>query len=160
MIDRRQRSMVIDEAGLTKLLYRRRVQRKKLYKTLSAVGAGEWAMSLEQVRQIGTELWTAPQLQADDFAAAAKQGFRTIINMRPDFEEPGQPEAEALRRAAEQAGLLYEFLPVVSGQFTEQNIVDFARQVKELPKPILTFCRTGTRCTNLWALVQAQGDIS
>jgi uncharacterized protein (TIGR01244 family) len=117
-------------------------------------------MSLEQVRQIGTELWTAPQLQANDFAAAAQQGFRTIINMRPDFEEPGQPEAANLRGAAEQAGLRYEFLPVVSGQFTEQNIVDFARQVKELPKPILTFCRTGTRCTNLWALVQAQGDVS
>jgi uncharacterized protein (TIGR01244 family) len=114
-------------------------------------------MPLEQVRQIGSELWTAPQLQVDDFALAAKQGFRTIINMRPDYEEANQPEAASLRRAAEQAGLSYEFLPVVSGQFTAQNIVDFARQVKELPKPILTFCRTGTRCTNLWALVEARG---
>jgi uncharacterized protein (TIGR01244 family) len=117
-------------------------------------------MSLDQVRQIGPALWTAPQLQADDFAAAAAQGFNTVINMRPDFEESGQPEAESLRIAAEQAGLHYEFLPVVSGQLTEQNIVDFARQVAELPKPILTFCRTGTRCANLWALVQAQGDVS
>lgn len=117
-------------------------------------------MSLEQIRQIGTELWTAPQLQEGDFAPIAAQGFCTIINMRPDFEEPGQPEEQALHRAAEAAGMRYEFLPVVGGQFTEQNIVDFARLVKELPKPILTFCRTGTRCTNLWHLVQAQGDIS
>jgi uncharacterized protein (TIGR01244 family) len=117
-------------------------------------------MSLDQVRQIGPELWTAPQLHAEDFAALAKQGFHTIINMRPDFEESGQPQAESLRIAAEQAGLTYEFLPVVSGQFTEQNVMDFARQVAESPKPILTFCRTGTRCTNLWALVQAQGDVS
>ncbi len=114
-------------------------------------------MSLNQVRQIGPELWTAPQLQADDFAAAAAQGFHTIINMRPDFEEPGQPQADSLRIAAEQAGLRYEFLPVISGQFTEQNVVDFARQVAELPKPILTFCRSGARCTNLWMLVQANG---
>ena len=117
-------------------------------------------MSLDQVRQIGTELWTAPQMQAADFAWAAEQGFRTIINMRPDYEEAGQPEASSLQHAAEQAGLRYEFLPVVSGQFTEQNIADFAQQVKELPKPILTFCRTGTRCTNLWALVQEQGNVS
>jgi uncharacterized protein (TIGR01244 family) len=117
-------------------------------------------MSLDQVRQIGPELWTSPQLQAGDFAAAAAQGFHTIINMRPDREEGGQPQAEVLRVAAEKAGLRYEFLPVVSGQFTEQNVVEFARQVAELPKPILTFCRTGTRCANLWALVQAQGDVS
>lgn len=117
-------------------------------------------MSLNQIREIGPSLWTAPQLQADDFSAIAQQGFRTIINMRPDFEEPGQPQADSLRAAAEQAGLHYEFLPVVSGQFTEQNIVDFARQVAELPKPILTFCRTGTRCTHLWSMVQAQGDVS
>ena len=117
-------------------------------------------MALNDVRQIGPALWTASQLQADDFAAAAQQGFCTIINMRPDREEQGQPAAETLRVAAERAGLRYEFLPVISGQFTEQNIVDFARQVAALPKPILTFCRTGTRCTNLWALVQAQGDVS
>lgn len=117
-------------------------------------------MSLEQIREIGKDLWTAPQLQEADFAQVAARGFRTVINMRPDDEEPGQPYADNLRQACEAAGMRYEFLPVVGGQFTEQNIVDFARQVKELPKPILTFCRTGTRCTNLWHLVQAQGDVS
>jgi sulfide:quinone oxidoreductase len=117
-------------------------------------------MSLDQLRQLAPELWTSPQLQAGDFSDAAKQGFKTIINMRPDHEQGDQPEAADLRVAAERAGLRYEFLPVVSGQFTEQNIVDFARDVAELPKPILTFCRTGTRCANLWALVQAQGDVS
>lgn len=116
-------------------------------------------MSLEQIREIGKDLWTAPQLQEGDFAPVAARGFRTIINMRPDGEESGQPHAEDLQRAAEAAGLRYEFLPVVGGQFTEQNVVDFARQVKELPKPILTFCRTGTRCTNLWHIVQAQGEV-
>ena len=90
----------------------------------------------------------------------AERGFATIINMRPDNEEPGQPQEADLRRAAEQAGLKYEFLPVVGGAFTEQNIVDFARQIKELPKPILTFCRTGTRCTNLYQLVKAQNEVS
>lgn len=117
-------------------------------------------MSLEQIREIGKDLWTAPQLQEGDFAQIAARGFRTVINMRPDGEEPGQPQEKDLQRAAAAAGLRYEFLPVVGGQFTEQNIVDFARDVKELPKPILTFCRTGTRCTNLWHLVQAQGDVS
>lgn len=117
-------------------------------------------MALEQIREIGKNLWTAPQLQAADFAPVAERGFATIINMRPDGEEPGQPHEADLRRAAEAAGLKYEFLPVVGGQFTEQNIVDFARQVKELPKPILTFCRTGTRCANLWKLVEAQNNIS
>jgi sulfide:quinone oxidoreductase len=117
-------------------------------------------MSLDQIREIGPQLWTAPQLQEGDFAPIAERGFATIINMRPDGEERGQPQEDDLHRAALQAGLKYEFLPVVSGQFTEQNIVDFARLVKELPKPILTFCRTGTRCTNLWQLVKSQNEVS
>lgn len=117
-------------------------------------------MALEQIREIGPSLWTAPQLQEGDFAPIAAQGFCSIINMRPDGEEPGQPAAATLHDAAEAAGMRYEFLPVVGGQFTEQDVVDFARLVKELPKPILTFCRTGTRCTNLWQLVQAQGEVS
>ena len=53
------------------------------------------------------------------------------------------------------AGLTTRFLPVIPGQATFADVKKFAAAVSELPKPILDYCRSGTRCTNLWAEVQA-----
>lgn len=46
-------------------------------------------------------LTVSPQPRAEDFAALARRGVRTVINNRPDGEEPGQlPAAEAAKLAA------------------------------------------------------------
>ena len=113
-------------------------------------------MSLEQARQIAEGLWVCPQLQPGDLAGAALKGFRTIINNRPDREAPDQPPQVAIETAAKKAGLVYEYLPVVPGQLTEQQVAAFDKHLRELPGPILAFCRTGNRCSLLWSAVQAR----
>lgn len=113
-------------------------------------------MSLNEAHQIAEGLWICPQLQAGDFAAAAAKGYRTIINARPDREGPDQPDTAVLEEAAKKAGIHYEYLPVVPGQFTEQQVAAFDKHLRELPGPILAFCRTGNRCSMLWSSVQAR----
>lgn len=112
-------------------------------------------MSLEQMSQLGSDLWTCGQVHAVDFSAIAAKGFRTVINARPDHEGLDQPTSDALAVAAAKAGLQYEYMPVVPNQFSEQDVKRFAEYVATLPKPILTFCRTGNRVAQLWALVKA-----
>lgn len=112
-------------------------------------------MSLDQMRQVTQELWVCPQLQPQDMTAAAAKGFRTIINNRPDREAPDQPMHTDMEVAAKAAGLVYEYLPVVPGQFTEQQVAAFDRHLRELPGPVLAFCRTGNRCSILFSAVQA-----
>ena len=54
----------------------------------------------------------APQIAPEDVARARDEGFATIVNNRPDGEAPGQPEGNAIRAAAEAAGLRYIAIPV------------------------------------------------
>ena len=56
------------------------------------------------------------QITPDQVPMLAENGFKTIINNRPDGEEPGQPTSAEIEAAATEAGLLIKKspLPVVS----------------------------------------------
>ena len=93
----------------------------------------------------------APQLDPAAMAWAAHAGFRSVINNRPDFEGgPDQPTSAAIEAAAHAAGLRYAHLPVSPAMQTPQEIAQFAHLLADLPKPILAFCRSGTRSSNLY----------
>lgn len=80
-------------------------------------------------------------------------GFKTVVNNRPDGEGGAdQPTSAELAVAAEAAGLRYVYLPVVSGQITEQQARDFAGLLSNAPAPLLAFCRSGARSQNLYQL--------
>jgi len=110
-----------------------------------------------QIHKLTEQLSVAAQISSQDIAELATAGFRSLINNRPDGEVDGQPASALLASVAASHGLDYRYLPVVSGQLSEQNVVDFAEALRSLPSPVLAFCRTGTRSCTLWAL-QATGD--
>ena len=104
-----------------------------------------------QVQQVSADVCVAPQLGPEAMAAAADAGFKSVINNRPDFEGgPNQPTSAAIQAAAEAAGLAYAFLPVASGYQSPEEIARFAELLATLPKPILAFCRSGTRSGKLF----------
>ena len=111
-----------------------------------------------QAHQLTDQFSVAAQIQATDIPAIAAQGFRSIVNNRPDDEEPGQPTSAELQALATQAGLDWRHIPVISGSFSEDQVRRFADALKQLPGPVLAFCRSGTRCSALWAL-QADGTV-
>ncbi|MHB1121235.1 MAG: protein tyrosine phosphatase family protein [Ramlibacter sp.] len=92
-----------------------------------------------------------PQLEAQDMEAAAAQGYRSIINNRPDFEGgPGQPRSAELEAAARAAGLQYRHLPVPPSGHSDADARRMADLVDSLPKPVLAFCRSGRRSAALY----------
>ena len=105
-----------------------------------------------QPRQLTEQLSVAPQIAVADMPAIAAQGFRSIVNNRPDGEEPGQPDNAALEAAAHAAGLEWRHIPVVSGKVNDDQVRSFSEAMAQLPGPVLAFCRSGTRCSALWAL--------
>ena len=60
-------------------------------------------------------------------------------------------------KAAAAAGLKIEYQPVVGSAMTAADVVRFAELLRTLPGPVLAYCRTGTRCTNLFAAAQQLG---
>ncbi|HCN70737.1 MAG TPA: TIGR01244 family phosphatase [Pusillimonas sp.] len=93
----------------------------------------------------------APQLSAGDLSAVAQAGYKSVIINRPDFEGgPEQPASQEVIQAAKAAGLEVVYQPVVSGAITAQDVSQFAQLLNSMPKPILAYCRSGTRCTQLF----------
>ena len=103
------------------------------------------------VQALSPDLSVSPQLNPDDMSWVAQHGFKSVINNRPDFEEgPHQPTSDMLEKAAHSAGLRYAFLPVSPGLQSAEEVASFASLTQSLPKPILAFCRSGTRSSKLY----------
>jgi uncharacterized protein (TIGR01244 family) len=97
----------------------------------------------------------AAQLYPEQLVQVTEKGFKSLMNNRPDFEGgPEQPTSAQMEDAARNAGLDYVFQPVIGGQISQFDVETFARHYNELPKPILMFCRTGTRSNNLYQLAK------
>jgi len=109
-------------------------------------------MSTElRVQQIADDVCVAGQLDPSTMPALAAAGFKSVINNRPDHEGgPDQPTSAAIEAAAKAAGMEYAYLPVVSGAQTPEQVARMAQLLKELPRPLLAFCRSGTRSGNLY----------
>jgi sulfide:quinone oxidoreductase len=61
-----------------------------------------------------------------------------------------------IEAAARDQGLEWVYLPVESGNITDNDVDNFAPVIRQAEKPVLAFCRSGTRCTVLWALSSAR----
>ena len=103
-------------------------------------------------------LSVSSQLSEADIAQAARDGFRAIIDNRPDGEEPGQLSAETVRKLAAAHGMGFAHVPTVGSNITDEDVAGMADALARLDGPVLAYCRTGTRSTTLWALTQAGGQ--
>ena len=103
------------------------------------------------VERLSPDLCVSPQLGPESMALAAKQGFRSIVNNRPDFEAgPEQPTSAVIEDAAIAAGLAYAHLPVAPAFQSAEEIAQFAALLATMPKPVLAFCRSGARSGKLF----------
>jgi uncharacterized protein (TIGR01244 family) len=108
-------------------------------------------MTTPQVMPVAPDVCVAPQLDASAMAWAAQNGFKSVINNRPDFEGgPDQPTNASIEAAARAAGLEYAFLPVNGGYQSPEEIERFAELLRSMPRPILAFCRSGARSGKLY----------
>ncbi|MBX2836294.1 MAG: TIGR01244 family phosphatase [Gammaproteobacteria bacterium] len=107
------------------------------------------------VKRLSDKLSLSGQIQLGDVAKLAELGFRSIICNRPDGEGADQPTIDEIKSAGESAGLEVRYLPMVPGQVSDGDVALFGKAMRELPKPTLAYCRTGTRSATLWSLSQA-----
>lgn len=110
-------------------------------------------------RRLDDSISVSEQITPRDVQAAADQGFRMIINNRPDEEQPGQPSGAEIREAARAAGLDYVAIPITHGGYSMPQVEAMRDALAKAEGPVLAFCRSGTRSTFVWALAQgASGE--
>ncbi|NCP12573.1 MAG: TIGR01244 family phosphatase [Sphingomonadales bacterium] len=102
-------------------------------------------------------LVVAAQMQPEDLAGLAEHGFVAVMCNRPDGEEPGQPPLDAMRDAAQHAGLAFHHVPVSGGVFPPAAIAAFGAVRRGTQGKLLAYCRTGTRSVTLDALANVHG---
>ena len=104
--------------------------------------------------ELAPGLSVAGKLDRDDIDALADAGVRTIVNNRPDDEDPGQLPAAEARRLAEAHGIAYHHIPVTAASLSRADVDAFAAVLGSAPQPVVAHCRSGTRSALLWALAR------
>jgi sulfide:quinone oxidoreductase len=107
-------------------------------------------------RRLSADLSVGPQITAEDIETLADQGFRSVVCNRPDGEAGDQPAFSEIAAAAEAKGIEMRYLPIFPGQLDDTDAAAFRQMLKDLPAPVLAYCRSGTRSAMLWALAVAE----
>jgi uncharacterized protein (TIGR01244 family) len=105
---------------------------------------------------VTAKLAVAPQPILSDFQELRRLGFTTIVNNRPDGEDPNQLGSAAEEEAARAAGLGYVHIPVTSTGMTEDDARLLKETIEQAPGPVVAHCRSGARSFYLWVL---SGDV-
>ncbi|MEM7358894.1 MAG: TIGR01244 family sulfur transferase [Pseudomonadota bacterium] len=114
------------------------------------------------MKRLFEQIYVAGQLGPEDFAKAAAAGIKTIINNRPDGEEPGQLDHQQAEQLAADAEISYHYLPMENGKPLPPTLVeDFKAVLDNTNEPVLAHCRSGMRSSFIWALGQiGAGEIT
>ncbi len=108
------------------------------------------------IRQIDEGYAVSGQISPDDVRDIAAAGYHTIICNRPNGEAPDQPDFTEIEKVAEKAGISVYYIPVVSGQLTQDDVDAMADALAQAEGPVLAYCRSGARSTNIYGIVQQQ----
>ena len=105
--------------------------------------------------KIDDRLTVADQPSQETLSVLAAGDFATIINNRPDGEEPSAPQGEQISTACAAEGLAYAEIPVGHAGFSHSQLDALDAVLAGATGPVLAYCRSGTRSTLLWALAQS-----
>lgn len=108
-----------------------------------------------RIGQLSDSCFVCGQIEPGDIAGLAASGIRSIINNRPDGEQPGQAASSVIAEVAAELGLGYAHVPVHLAGITAQNVEDLRQALASLQGPVLLYCRSGTRSAMLWQLAGA-----
>jgi uncharacterized protein (TIGR01244 family) len=109
---------------------------------------------MSDFRHVTDELSVAPQISVADVAEAKARGFTTIINNRPDGEDPDAAQSAEIEAAAKAAGLTYVHIPV-RGSPGPAEVEAVRQAIEAADGPVLSYCRSGTRSIVTWSIGQA-----
>lgn len=111
-----------------------------------------------KIVKLTESLAVSGQISAEDVARIAAEGFEVLVNNRPDGEEGTQPDGAAIAAAAARAGLEYHYLPVTHTTFPGPDFDTLRDLLGDTGRRTLAFCRSGTRCANLWVASVEKSD--
>lgn len=98
---------------------------------------------MKNVNKINENLAIATeQLSPQQLQQAAREGYKSVLNLRSPQEEGFLEDEETQAKAA---GLDYVNIPVKPDSIDEELADRVLQQIDRLPKPLLAHCKSGLR---------------
>jgi sulfide:quinone oxidoreductase len=114
---------------------------------------------MDKIIHITPSFAVTSELRPNDFAEAARLGFKAIICNRPDGEEDGQLTGRQAAVHAWRAGLTFQHIPATKHELFTDGVVDgVANAVARLDAPVLAYCKSGIRSAIAWAAASARTE--
>ena len=111
---------------------------------------------MSDFRPLNDTVIASPQINFSDLDEAKALGVTLVVCNRPDGEEDGQPTHDSIGSAADERGMRFTAIPITHSGFSEAQIEAMADALDSADGKVLAYCRSGTRSTLLWSLVQAR----
>jgi len=106
------------------------------------------------IREIDKGVYISGQILPADLALVAQTGIRTIICNRPDGESQEQPDVTLIQQAAAPYGIKVHYIPVRSSGITDTNLQHMIEALASAERPLLAYCRSGSRSDKLYELAK------
>ena len=110
--------------------------------------------------QLTDTLSVSAQITPQHIPQLAAQGFTAVVCNRPDGESPAQASMEVIEVACHSAGLLFVRYPVTAINVPGPDLDGLGALFDDPNQVVLAYCRTGTRCANLWVATRAEADLA
>ena len=108
--------------------------------------------------QLTDTLSVAGQIMPEDIPGIAAQGITVVVCNRPDGEVPQQATMDEIEAACNATGLLFVRYPVTAMDFPGPDLEGLGDLFDDPGQSVLAYCRTGTRCANLWVSTRDPAD--
>jgi len=108
--------------------------------------------------KLSESLSVAAQITPQDVPNIAAQGFTTVVCNRPDGEVADQASMDEIEAACNEAGLLFVRYPINAMNFPGADLDGLGELFDDPSQSVLAYCRTGTRCANLWVATRSDED--
>lgn len=109
-------------------------------------------------QELARGIWVTSQISLDDVRAGELHGVKTLVDLRPDGEAPDQPASAQVAEAAKAVGIDFAYIPVPHEAIPDEAVAKLQATLSGQPRPVLLYCRSGSRAARTWALVEASRE--
>jgi sulfide:quinone oxidoreductase len=116
-------------------------------------------VALPKIVPITPHFAVSGALLPDDFAEAARLGFRSILSNLPDGESLAYPSSAQEADLAADAGLGFRHIPTTKFDvFSDRVVEGTAEALGALEGPVLAHCASGLRSALVWAAAASRSQ--
>jgi uncharacterized protein (TIGR01244 family) len=119
-----------------------------------AAGASAHAQQAA-AKMLAPGVFVAGAIAPADIAAFRQGGGAFVVDLLPDDEAAPQARSPQMDAAARDAGLGFVYAPTKSSPLSAQAVAEAGKALASGKRPILIYCRSGSRASRVWALVEA-----